>query len=145
MSLLALATSREVANQLYPRPAGGRSFMRNTKQARGRTPAHTTSRCPISSTNSDPFLVPEVPPSLSIFHSNNSSRTCNTATNNLINTFGPHCHNDTTNTLHNLKRGGSRCLGQADLVCPDVSSDVCSHVNRDWLTRQFHPPDQPQG
>ena len=60
VSLLALATSREVANRLYPRPAGGRPFMRATRQTRGRTPAHTESRCPIASTSSDPFLVTEV-------------------------------------------------------------------------------------
>ena len=47
--------------------------------------------------------------------------------------------------LHNQDRGGSRYLGQADHVETDVSSDVGSHVNRDWLTRRFHPPDQTDG
>ena len=52
------------------------------------------------------------------------------------------CHSDDTNLLHNFNRGGSRYLSQADHVGTDVSSDVGSHVNRDWLTRRFHPPDQ---
>ena len=76
------------------------------------------------SSNSDPLLVPEEPGAFSI------------ATNR---------HNDTTSHLHNHNRGGSRSLGQADLVCPDASSDVGSHVDRNWLTRRFHPPDNPQG
>ena len=55
------------------------------------------------------------------------------------------CHSDDTNLLHNFDRGGSRYLSQADHVGTDVSSDVGSHVNRDWLTRRFHPPDQTEG
>ena len=52
------------------------------------------------------------------------------------------CHSYDTNLLLNFDRGGSRYLSQADHVGTDVSSDVGSHVNRDWLTRRFHPPDQ---
>ena len=82
--------------------------------------AHNNS--PISilpSSNSELSLIPEEPGAFSSF---------------------PNGHNDTTNLLHN--RGGSRYLSQADHVGTDVSSDVGSHVNRDWLTRRFHPPGQ---
>ena len=59
--------------------------------------------------------------------------------------FSIFCHSDDTNLLHNFDRGGSRYFSQADHVGTDVSSDVGSHVNRDWLTRRFHPPDQTEG
>ena len=45
---------------LTPQPTGGRVLMRDTKETRGRTPAHTESRCPIANTSSDPLFVPEV-------------------------------------------------------------------------------------
>jgi len=62
----------------------------------------------------------------------------------MINSGATESHNGDMNLSHTFDRGGSRFLGQADCVGTDVPSDVGAHVNRDWLTRRFHPPDDPE-